>query len=408
MKEKLYNNRVFVIIGAALFQCALVGILTNSTGTLLAQIRAEYGFSMTRVSTFQILRSVSGALGGTLVTTLLFKLDGPKFLMGIILLEVLGFLFLVFGADTWLWYICPVMMGPSSTVSMIAVPYLLNYRIPEHAGSATGIAMACSGLGGVLSNPLAAFLIEQFGWKIAICLMCALTVILAAIGVFLIFHGVSHSITAVPSSAQAGKGGRKKRNPQIRRRFILCCVCLLSGNVCVAFVSFISIFAEQIGYSLIVGATMVSAVMVGNIVSKLVFGFLCDWLGTWKAMKTCLLCALLGTLGFSLFQGSLPLLYLSAFLFGFCYAIAAIAVSKCALAAYDPENSKYYSGLHTSINCAVGAIGSLGVGAMFDIINNFTPMLVAIALITLISFAATILLSREIACCQRSAEDSCG
>ena len=386
-------QQLWVLVGASLFQCALVGVLINSSGTFLAEIRAEYGFSMSRISSFNILKSVSGALGGTLVTALLFKRDGPKFLLGVIFLEIAGFLLLIFGADTWLWYISPILLGPSSPVSIIAVPYLLNHRIPEHAGSATGIAMAFSGLGGVIFNPLSAALIDTFCWKKALFFLCVITILISSVGVFFIFYGAPHGITTATPSMISKKNEQHESNAQMRKRFVLCCLCMLAGNVCVPFVAFVNIFAEQIGYSLVVGATLASAIMTGNITGKLFFGLLCDCIGTWKAMIICLIFVFCGTVGFVFFQQTLPILYVAAILFGFCYALAAVAVSKCILAAYDIENGKYYSGIHTSINCAVGAISSLGIGALYDVTDSFIPMLFVIALSIVLSLIATMILN---------------
>lgn len=393
MDKRLQAHSLKLILGAAIFQAALVGFLINSVSTLLAQIRLDYGFSVTRISMFSILRSASSALGGTLVTSLLFRMDGARVLVGTLGLELLGFVLLIFGADTWLWYIAPVLLGPASTVSSIAVPYYLILRVPNRAGFVTGIVMAFSGIGGALANPLEAWLIRRFGWQVALGILCVLTLILGSLGLFLMFHGISHSISP-PSAEKKAVGQVGRQSFRLNLRFVLCCLTLLSGTVSVSFVPYASLFAQSVGYSLTVGATLTSAIMAGNIVGKLCLGFLCDIWGTWRSMGICLSCLLAGILGFALFFVDLPLMYPAALMFGFCYGIAAVGVSRCCLAAYAPWDMQRYSGLHSSINSVAGAGASLLIGTVVDITGSFSTVLYVMALVTTGSLLATFLLKR--------------
>jgi len=395
MTEKFTKKEVWVVIGAALYYCAAIGLVLNCMGTFLAQIRAEYAFSMARVSAFNTLRSVSGLLLGALVTRLLFKLDAPRFMMGVIILEVAAFILLAAGADTLLWFVCPFLIGPSTTVSVTAVPYLLNHRLKHHAGTATGFAMAFSGIAGVITNPFSAFLVETFNWRIALLILSALTLLMAALSIWMIFHGGAPRTVADATPISSKTAQAQKTGPAVKSRFMLCCICFLSGTVCTLFVPLINIFAEQCGYSIVIGATMASVIMVGNLLGKVVCGVLCDLVGTWKSMILCIACVLLGTLGFLFLQRYLPALYLSALLFGFSYSLGAVGVTKTMMQAYGVQASKRYSGIHTSINSGIAAAASLGIGTLHDITGSFQPVLIMMCILSASSLISVFLLMHQ-------------
>ena len=148
--------------------------------------------------------------------------------------------------------------------------------------------------------------------------------------------------------------------------------------------------------TLAIAATAASAVMAGNIGGKLLFGVLCDVVGTWKAMLASGVCVFAGLLGMVLFSRFLGLFLACAALFGMSYSLATIAVSKCAQAAYGEEMAKRFTGTHTGITCAAGAVGSLGIGIVHDALGSFVPVICMIAAVVAVSFAATWITKAEV------------
>lgn len=393
MTVKFSKEQLLVLVGAALFQCALIGVLMNSTGVFLAQIRMDLGLSMTRVSVHNTIRSIAGALGGAFLVRMFFRTHKAKFMMGTILVIVLGYLLLIIGADTWLWYVVPVFVSPTASIGIIAVPYILNPWFPENAGAATGLALAFSGVGGIVFNPVAAFLIEKLGWRMAILILGAVTIVFALIGIGLIFR--RKPPREVEAEQEEKIGIRKEKGRSCTKKtFLLCCICMLGGGICTQLVNYISMYIESIGYSLTVGAIMTSFVMAGNIGGKLLFGILSDLAGVWKAMLFGLLCVAVGAMGLVMAREQPLLLSAAALLYGSCYAISTIAVSRCCIKAYGAEGGKAYSGIHTSINSAVGALSSFGAGALFDMTESFTPIFLIGATACVLSILAVAMINR--------------
>ena len=208
----------------------------------------------------------------------------------------------------------------------------------------------------------------------------------------MILHGGAPRTVAGAAPVSVELKEKQKIDRQMGKRFVLCCICFLTGTVCTLFVPLINIFAQQCGYSIVTGATLASAIMVGNLLGKMVCGVLCDLVGTWKAMILCIACVLFGAMGFLFMQRYLLALYASALFFGFSYSLGAVGVTKTMMQAYGVQASKRYSGIHTSINSGVAAMASLGIGALYDATSSFNLVLAIMCIVSSFSLISVFLL----------------
>lgn len=150
---------------------------------------------------------------------------------------------------------------------------------------------------------------------------------------------------------------------------------LVGGGLGFQFATNLSIFVQNNGYSLQVGATLTTMLMLGNVAGKFVYGFLCDRIGVWKTTAAGLFCVMIGTLIFLLLGQNLILLYFAALLFGNIYALSTISVSRCCMAAYGMAHYTRYIGIHNGINQAIMAVASMATGMIFDATGSFAPIL---------------------------------
>ena len=378
------RNHVCVLAGAALFQLALVGVLINSNGVLLTQLRTEYGFSMTRISAFNMLRCISGAVLAPVYSSLFFRYDKAKTMFGSVVLIACGYLLLIIGADTWLWYLAPCFMSCTTSIGVFAISYVVRPWFPQSYGTASGFAMAFSGVGGVVFSPVIAQLIVLLGWRWAVIIMGAVMLVTASTGLWLLFRRSPELVYG-----ESGPAQMKKTKPNGKKflfhKFFLCILCLMGAAFCLQLVSYINLYAQSIGYSLVAGAALTSFVMGGNIIGKLIYGVSCDWFGVWKTTSACSLLVAAGVWLTVLAPGSYPAMCIGAVLLGFAYSISTLALSRCCIAAYGAAESARYVGIHSGINSALGALVSMGSGLLYDKIHTFVPVFAAGAVITMVS-----------------------
>lgn len=385
MGKKYSRDQMMVLIGACLFQCAMLGVLINCTGVLFAQIRQELGFTMSKISVYNTMKSVATALSAAAVTAFFFRSNKARFLLVNQLAIILSFLMITFGAEGPLWYASAVVSGVASCVSSVAVPMLLNQWFPENAGTATGIAMAFSGIGGAVCNPLCAKLIDLAGWRWAIVILGAAMLAMTIPGLALMFR--REAPNPAVNSRKAAKTDSGKKTHGIGT-VLLVCVALAGGGIGVTFAVNISMFAQSIGYSLSVGASLTTMIMMGNVGGKFLYGLLCDKLGAWKATMLTLALAAAALLCFLFAQDKIAVLFGASLLFGCVYALSVVSVTRCCVSAYGERDSKQYLGIHTCVNSAVMAGVSLLVGVLYDYAQSFIPVLLMTLGAVACSFAA--------------------
>lgn len=393
VNHKYTRQQWLVLLGACLFQCAMIGVLVNCSGVLFSQIRTELGYSMSKISAYNTIKGLCGAVGATFITALFFRSDKRKFLFINQILLLTSFVMLVVNISNTVWYASACLCGLCTCISSVAVPSLLNQWFPKNAGAVTGTAMAFSGLGGAICNPLCAQLIARFGWRISILVLGAVMLLLSVPGIILMFHSDPPANEPEVNSKKSSSKGAMDRDTI--STFFLVCVLLLTGSVGVQFAMNISIYSQSIGYPLAVGATLATMVMFGNVAGKFLYGFLCDILGAWKATTYILICIALAAVCFIVAQKSLWILYIAALLFGFSYSISMIGLSRCGVAAYGNQQYKKYIGLHTCVNSIVMAAASMSFGVLFDITNSIVPMLSTILAVACMSCVAALVLSRK-------------
>ena len=391
MLKKYSKDQILVLIGACLAQCALLGILVNCVSVLLAAVQNDLGMAMTQISAYHTLKSLACAASAAFLSALFFRMNKGAFMGLCIGGVVLGHLMLVINPTGLMWWASAVVIGVAYSTCGICVPVVLGQWFPKNAGFATGVALAFSGIGGVLFNPIASKLITAYGWRSAIVIMSIITAAIAIPGVVLAF-GKKPPVYEEEAPAAAKKVQAQAETAAdsslAKKLFPLCQLALASGTVVVMFYNYISSYATGLGYSLEVGATMASMVMAGNVAGKLIFGAACDKFGVWKSMQVNFLVLVGSMLCFLLLDNFLPALYLASLLLGSVYGINMIAVSRGCVQAYGQEGSKKYIGTHTSLNSALSTGCSFLVGPLYDATGSFSALLIINIVMLAVSFVS--------------------
>lgn len=392
---RMTSKQCRALAGACLLQCAMMGILVNCSGVLFAQIRLDTGIRMTEISAYNTLKSVTGALLSAGITGLFFRKNQKYALLINQALMCLGYLMMTVQPGGAIWYFAAAVAGVSGCLGVVAVPSILSRIFPKNSGTPTGIAMAFSGIGGAVFNPLCARLITAAGWRWTVGILCVTDLLFTAAGVLLLFGKTK---AKQPSDAPKSAGKQRPGGGHFDwKHCVLVTMVLVGGSMGFQLATNLSIFAQSIGYSLQVGATLTTMLMLGNVAGKFIYGFLCDRIGVWKTTAGGLLCVISGTLLFLLLGQNLLLLYFAALLFGSIYALSTISVSRCCMAAYGKENYTRYIGIHNGINQAVMAAASMATGVIVDASGSFRLILLATVAGAALSLLGVWLLNRTAA-----------
>jgi len=141
-----------------------------------------------------------------------------------------------------------------------------------------------------------------------------------------------------------------------------------------AFSQHFTTFADSLSLPVAVGARMLSACMISNTASKVVFGVMADGIGTKRAVL-CFSVLLLVGVGLPLITRAPFVLYLSAVLIGLSYCLMAVGISMISFDLFGAESyAKFYPKVSPGMTVGMAA-GAFLYGWIFDKSGSYMGML---------------------------------
>lgn len=144
------------------------GALNNTAGLFLTSITEDLGIGMGQLSLYfsvsAVVTMVFLPVGGKLMA----KYD-TRFILSIgILLQAGAFASFGLMSSVWGWYILAVPLAMGGVfITVIAGPVIINQWFKKSNGLALGVLSAVGGGVGAIAQPIAAGLIDGFGWRSA-------------------------------------------------------------------------------------------------------------------------------------------------------------------------------------------------------------------------------------------------
>ena len=323
-----------------------IGIVTNCMGVFYKPVSEALGVGRGSVALFNTIVHLTTGFTTPIVANLMRKLPlKPILLTGSILISG-GIALLSVANQVWIFYVVAPFVGiGAAATSSVAILTVLNSWFDLKYGMASGLALACSGIGGALLAPVFTSIIELIGWRMAFLAAGGAAALASIPGILFIIRKTPQEKGYLPyggTAVKANPSNTQKRKNSVREllSFTFAAICLMgflsAGMTSVN--SHLPGYAEELGFSASVGALMVTCCMVGNISSKLILGVLCDTLG---AVKGCLIMFSSVILAIVIFltapadMSALPLI--AAALFGAVFSLGGIGQSQMIRLVYGPE-----------------------------------------------------------------------
>jgi nitrate/nitrite transporter NarK len=184
------------------------------------------------------------------------------------------------------------------------------------------------------------------------------------------------------SKTAAAKSG-SSLSPAAKTSVIVLVILVLlvaSTRIANLFVSYLSIFAQSEGYSEAFSASLASLLMFGSIAAKLIYGALCDRIGTWKATMVCELGVGAAMLLFLTLPQYTAVLCLGTLSYGMVYGLTNMSTNRMCMASLGYDGTRKYQGILTAIGSVAGLVCSPLVGIVFDNTGSFNLIFISFAL----------------------------
>jgi MFS family permease len=277
-----------------------------------------------------------------------------------------------------------------AAASMLVITLYVGNWFVKGRGTLTGLALSGSGIGSAIASPIVTACIERFGYQAAYLGFVGFTV-LTIVPVMLLCPLSPQEVGMVPYGADEATESTDEKNSEqgldlklvyLSPTFLVLVVFVISIVLVTTLSGHMASLAQDFGYSAQVGALLLSASMVGNVVSKFALGAIADRLGTFKAIVCSLVTSVLGLVLILLNLGGQAALLASGFLYGTCFSIGSLGISLLTRYIYgDAQYSDAYStiSLVTSFSSALGVTAA---GLAYDLTGSYAaPIAAGIGLI---------------------------
>lgn len=375
-------------LSVMLAMCGLVGlsigVCMGTAGLFYSHIASDLNISSGSVSLMYTITTFASAFSGLLVPVIL---KNPKMLKPLIFTGVAlctgGTFLLSLAGNVWLMYLISILRGiGSGMLSFVLATTVINNWFYARNGLMVSIAMAFSGLPGVLLSNIITNVILSRGWRFGYVFVTIVMLVFAAPAIFLPVKMRPEETGLQPYGYEDYLKYREENKEKVVFQashtgpdflsiemislvLFTVFVCIMAGML-----QHLPSFALSLGFTAAIGAYMSSAASTANIVSKLMYGVLTDKIGVYK---TTILCACINIVAVVLLitVHTPVLMVLASFLYGFTFANSSTAMSVLTRETFGMQN---YTKVYPVISFAGSASNAFGVtllGMMYDASGSY-------------------------------------
>lgn len=297
------------------------------------------------------------------------------------ILASLSTVLMAFTTTMWVFYLLGILRGIGAGLyAMVPLSTIINNWFEKKKGFAMSLSFGFSGIIGAIFSPVFTSLISQIGWENSFIVMGAamFVFVLPAILYPYSFNPKDEGYLPYGCEDYDGKARQviKKADwtnfSYTKKPFILLALVGLMHTSITGISQHLPGFAETNLLSAQVGGMMLSAVMIGNILFKLLFGFISDTIGVMKSAVLLILINIFSILVLLLFP--YPLTQIAgSFVFGSVFAVTAVAFPLLTTELFGKELYVRVFPIISFIAGVGGALSMTVVGYVFDFTGSYVP-----------------------------------
>ncbi len=380
----------FVAFGLLMMQSAIFGILVNCAGIVFSAIISDLDFKAGDLSIYYTVRSIATALTIPISMKMFFKYNS-RIVMAIFgALAAISFGGMFFFTQLWHWYIAAIIAGTAIGCLIVCIPIVITNWFNKFTGTVLGLVLASSGLVGAIYSPIFARMIENYGWRMASLITGGVIFLLSVIPSLLTIDSSPQKVNKQPLGEKIEVDKKKFEKVVMPKKsiFIMCVLISLFMGAISQFANQIPTYANSIGFTASIGATFTSFAMVGNVLSKMIFGAVYDKVGVFTALKGAVIITGMALVMFFLMD-KVVFICVAAILFGAVYSITLIAVPMLIKDVYGDEMYKKTLGRVQTINNFCVAFLGLLIPYVYDFTGSFNLFFIGAIVLSVISLVST-------------------
>lgn len=318
---------LIILIGCVLIMATTMGIIMNVASIFYPVVAADLGVSRATFALTGTITSLSSMFAALFWGFLYTKTGIQKPMIGGIIAAGLCYFGLQAARTLLHFYLLAGLIGfLFGGISIIPVSTIITRHFTRNTGSALSIALAGSGVGPMLLNPLINTLINTQSWRTGYMLLGIILLAIALPSALIVTHLVRDEIQSAPVRAGKSEPSDQPRARQPVWFLAFLAAAFLSGFTGAGTLFNLPIYMNDLGFSVGKISIVASAYAASMVLGKFILGVLYDRVGTKTAT---LIAGLLMTLTciFLMFITSLPFLVLMLITFGIGIAMGTVSIT---------------------------------------------------------------------------------
>lgn len=371
----------YIIVGCCfLIMFVIVGLVMSCAGIFYKPISEELGVDVGKFGLYMSLNFLFSTLTLSFAGKLLEKYSAHIILTLCSAMIAATFMMMSLFGAVWQFYVAGAVFGIMLAFLLyLGLPTLLNRWFKTRMGVFIGICSAGSGIGGVLFNPLAGFLITEYGWRTTYLIfgIIIMLIVTPVLGLFLRDYPEDKELkpygeAELSDTVSSQSGGKQSTGNGIEYAYTVR-MPIFYGLIVFAFLMnatatlnvFIPTYMQEILFSVEQASFVASAVMVGVTIGKILLGMINDR-STLYGILTTIGLGILGLVLLLMAQAGIILSIIGGFLFGWAYAGVSVQTPMLVRFVFGNKN---YARIYSIVSMAIaigGAIAAGGWGLLAD------------------------------------------
>ncbi len=379
-EKKGFHRAWLVFIGVCMMMAGGMGLVLNVMGNYFAPMALAFGLvnpetggpDVTQVTLLMTVYSYVMLVWLPFCGRLFDKIDARILFGASGILIVVGLLLMTMWTEVWQIYISGALFGLAGPAIFLVGPSVLinNWFAPKQAGKFLGIASAFTGVGTFVWSPVFAGIIKDQGYQTGFLIEAIIAAVLILIPAFFFFRTKPENVGLQPwgieKEAADGEAAEVKLSG-VSGKFALGTVAFWAILIAAGLISLGGGYKSMMPTAVqsvggkelaMLGASMISAAAVGNILGKITLGVLADKIGIKNTMVAFAAVSAIGFLLMVMLLGDNTVPMLIA---GFCIGTGDAMMSVgLPLVTRNCFGDRRYGEIYSYMNMPIAILGGLG------------------------------------------------
>lgn len=336
---------------------------------VMPAVEAEFGAGRAEASMPYMLAMIGFALGNMWLGQLVDRLGVTSALIGAAVLSALSYVLATLAPSVMLLSAAHLLLGLGAAIGFGPLIADISHWFMKRRGIAVALVASGNYLSGAIWPTMLSGILARDGWQQVYLTLAVLTLVVVIPLSLLLRRRVpveAHGTAAASAQVKARSVGVSPRALQyiLGLAGIGCCVAMSMPQV------HIVSYCVGLGYGPAVGAEMLSLMLLGGVVSRIISGLLADWLG---GVMTLLIGSLLQCIALFLFlpyDGMVPL-YAISLLFGLAQGGIVPSYALIVREYMPPQEAGARVGFVMMMTILGMALGGWMSGWIYDLTGNY-------------------------------------